>query len=159
MPSVSWLEHMGYTLQALIGNVQIIQDHIPTEAIAILLDQGFAMIPLTEDVSKQFGLEFLSLVDAGHMDLPPRFLDFCCDLSKAGKLAYVEAEFFGGVGTQACVLFDQGVKSGSFTISPRAINEGLRALGVQRLMGKDEFESVGLDRERDTKDWVRSNAS
>lgn len=49
-----------------------------------------------------------------------------------------------------------GGRVGSVVIAPDAINAALRSLGVQRGQDRDEFESLGLGRCRDTDAWIDS---
>ena len=64
------------------------------------------------------------------------------------KLAYVETDYFGGVGTQAGVLYENG----RISIEPRSgdgtINLLLKELGVWCRPGKDAFDSLNLGRYR-----------
>ena len=85
----------------------------------------------------------------------------------AGDVAYLEADIFGGTGTQATVLWRNGEVclgpvSGEFTATaphPSSsrqwpFNQALRELGVDRGDAFDEFDAVGLGRWRHTEDWV-----
>jgi hypothetical protein len=78
-------------------------------------------------------------------------------------LAYVEADYFGGVGTQGAAVWDSGrlafgpVFIGEAVPVPASgtpISQALARLGVARGGHHDEFEAAGLDRERDTEDWL-----
>ncbi len=82
--------------------------------------------------------------------------------SAAGRIVYLEAEFFGGTGSQAAV----GWEAGRIAFGPRltqtpgegrdgyedvpdgadlAIDEALRWLGVSAEGGQDEFDALGLE--------------
>jgi hypothetical protein len=78
-----------------------------------------------------------------------------CELSRNGLVAYLEAEFFGGTGTQAHVLFRDGHMLGIPVIAKDAINRALKAFNVPVGASHDEFAAVGLGRCRDTEDWLR----
>ncbi len=82
--------------------------------------------------------------------------------SAHGPLAYVEADFFGGTGSQYTQVWDGGKSA----LGPLLMNEAdepppdgspisraLRHLGVVAA-GSDEFDAVGLGRQRETEDWV-----
>ena len=72
-----------------------------------------------------------------------------------GKLAYIETDYYGGVGSQSAVLFENGEKTicsvsdnSSLSQLPMNMNEWpinsvLIALGVRKSL--DEFESINLD--------------
>ncbi|MGW5395691.1 hypothetical protein [Streptomyces sp. NPDC003952] len=83
--------------------------------------------------------------------------------SAAGAVAYVEAEYFGGVGEQRAAVRAGGAlalgpldeptrKLFARRIGP--ISRALRQLGVRGSRREDEFDAVGLSRHRDTSDWV-----
>ena len=147
---------MGYTIQAIIGSAEHLNNHMLPSTRLVTLNQGLSLIPLTDSACESVGLDFLPLTDGGFTDLPESFVAYCCDLSLKGKLAYIEAEIFGGVGTQACVLFDTGRRIDSVTVARNAINRALRFLGAKSNVGFDEFESVGLCQQRNTMDWLRA---
>ncbi|QAY78153.1 hypothetical protein [Sphingosinicella sp. BN140058] len=75
----------------------------------------------------------------------------------AGRLAYVETNYFGSTGSQAACVFSQGklVFQSALPVSRAAvsrtdpINVALRMIGVEAEIGKDEFDTLGLDRFRD----------
>lgn len=82
----------------------------------------------------------------------------------AAPVAYLEAETFGGTGTQAMVLWRDGeVWLGPVTTRATAaresaedgaVNQALRHLGVGRPGAIDEFDALGLGRHRHTEDWL-----
>ncbi|WP_245821905.1 hypothetical protein [Lentzea waywayandensis] len=84
--------------------------------------------------------------------------------SLRGPVAFVDAEFFGGTGSQRAQVWDQGRS----VLGPLVreeddpmpgvtpISQALRRLGVVKGEHHDEFDAVGLGRHRDTEDWVTS---
>ncbi|MEL7487105.1 MAG: hypothetical protein AAGJ87_07820 [Pseudomonadota bacterium] len=58
------------------------------------------------------------------------------------KFAIVETEYFGGVGEQCAALYENGAR----LLDPETtnINTALKALGVERRSGKDEFDTINL---------------
>jgi hypothetical protein len=86
-------------------------------------------------------------------------LDWATRLSRRGPLAYVESDYFGGVGSQVAVVWSGGrillepfdsrllmegervVRKGSLG---GAANAALRALGVIASPPQDELQAVGL---------------
>jgi hypothetical protein len=88
---------MGYFLQALIGNQETLQAHASQfrRAHVVPLAQGIAMIPLTNDLHGELG----SGGEAqGFEKLSPAVEQWAQRISSATPIAYIEAEFFGGVG-------------------------------------------------------------
>jgi hypothetical protein len=74
-------------------------------------------------------------------------------LCRRGLVAYLEAEFFGGVGMQAHVLCRDGVVLGPPVVREDAINQALRHFNVRLGSHHDEFAAMGLGRYRDTDAW------
>ena len=84
--------------------------------------------------------------------------------SRRGPVAFVDAEFFGGTGSQRAQVWEQGRSvlgplvreedDPAPDVSP--ISRALRRLGVVKGEHRDEFDAVGLGRHRDTEDWVTS---
>jgi hypothetical protein len=83
--------------------------------------------------------------------------------SAKGPLAYIEADYFGGTGTQAAQAWD----AGKVVLGPLHLTEGeplpttgspisqaLRRLGATKGNHIDEFDAVGLGRHRNTDDWL-----
>ncbi len=86
--------------------------------------------------------------------------------STDGPVAYLEAEFFGGLGTQAAAVWDSaypatGPVRHDSEVEPDVpatlwpFNTALRALGVRATETTDEFDVVGLGGYRCTEDWAQ----
>ncbi|WP_441245579.1 hypothetical protein [Kitasatospora sp. McL0602] len=154
---------MSYELRAVIAAVdllRVVAAEVPTAQIAEL-KQGLALIPMTD-----------RLHDALHDPERPREPGFTYfpggfghrlgAWSQAGPIAYVEAEYFGGVGSQHAAVWVDGkidfgpVSSSRVGPAPRAdgpISLALSRIGAQKSYGHDEFEAVGLMRHRQLTDW------
>lgn len=105
------------------------------------------MIPLGGDALEFYGMEscpFMQENYDGIYGVPPPLLRICETLSQNGTVAYIEAEFFGGDGSQAHTIFEQGKQIIPPVISVDAINQALRFLGVNKGSAYDEFDAVGL---------------
>ncbi|MFE3270011.1 hypothetical protein [Streptomyces sp. NPDC059215] len=101
----------------------------------------------------------------GFWKLPGGFETVLAQWSSAGPVAYMEAEYFGGVGEQRAAVWDEGslvvgpldesdTKQFSRAVSP--VSLALRRLGVRTSLGEDEFDAMGLDRHRSNEDWIAS---
>jgi hypothetical protein len=144
---------LAYCLQAFIGRHDSLRD-VGGEVLRLVeLPQGYGMLPLTSNARKKLGLPFCPLTD-GDGDLPVELVNLCIAISSKGCIAYVEAEFFGGDGTQASAVFIDGKNAGPILIDAYAINSALAEVGVQRFNHRDEFAALGLDRHRNTEDWL-----
>ncbi|MFB9205037.1 hypothetical protein ACFFV7_27845 [Nonomuraea spiralis] len=99
------------------------------------------------------------------MLMSPGFAERLKDWSRGGHIAYVEADFWGGDGTQAAALWENGRQSwgpeyASIQVGPPRedwpINAALARLGVVRAGASDLFDTVGLGQERDMEGWRRA---
>jgi hypothetical protein len=145
---------MAYTLQAIIGDIAVLQAESPANATVVVLPQGKAMIPLTQRLFAKNEFPSLPLTDEGCAAVLPRSIDgFVAPFIGRGKFAYVEAEFFGGVGTQAIVTWDDKGNASLPLVDAHAINKALRFLGVQIGDHHDEFNALGLGKHRSTGEW------
>jgi hypothetical protein len=103
----------------------------------------------------------------GFWKAPAGFGSALAACSANGPVAYVEAEYFGGVGEQSVEVWDSGkVVLGPLSLAEKApipaadtpISQALRRLGVTKGDYHDEFDAVGLGRHRDTDDWLPSSS-
>lgn len=137
---------MTYVLEAVLGRESTLREAAAEwpGAVVVPLRDGLAMVPLTKDVLDLAG------------ELPT--------WSARSPVAHVEAEFFGGSGTQRAVLW----AGGQITLGPLTVDEDepfppegspisqvLAALGVRKGDHFDEFDAAGLGRHRWTDDWAR----
>ncbi|MET8627723.1 hypothetical protein ABZW30_28925 [Kitasatospora sp. NPDC004669] len=159
---------MSYELQALIGTLELLTvaaAEVPAARV-VPLAQGLALIPVTSAVLAALqGDAAVSKVGGGagfgwHSD---GFELRLAAWSKAGPIACVEAEYFGGSGTQRAAVWENGrvvlgpLTSGEFETVPEGtpISRALRRLGAHVAAGRvDEFDAVGLAAHRSTGGWV-----
>ena len=95
---------MSYSIQAILAAQGTFAAELPSGIEVLELDGGIEMIPLGSMARKLHRLPFLPLTDEGVEELPPPLHGLCSSLNLHGPVAYVEAEFFGGSGTQAEAL-------------------------------------------------------
>lgn len=145
---------MGYTIQAIIGKRAEIRSAEIKAGNVILLPQDLGMIPLGDECRERNAIPFLPLTDEGWKTVPESIAKLCSSLSSKGKIAYIEAEFFGGEGTQASALWEDGKMIRVPMISGDAINSALEFLGVSPRENMDHFDTVGLGDHRNTDDWL-----
>lgn len=146
---------MAYTLQALVAKSGGLSSASIEGAKVVPLRQGFEMLPFTNAFIKTHRISFLPLTDVGSGQLPESIRKLCTTLSKGKQLAYVEAEFFGGAGTQACIVFGNGEVEWGPVVSEIAINSAMAFLGAKKQSFHDEFEALGLNEHSDTEDWAK----
>ncbi|GAB3590286.1 hypothetical protein [Hymenobacter daeguensis] len=146
---------MGYTLRAFVGRADVlglITDAYP-EAVLVELGQDLCLIPLTEDL-------FDAVVKCVPSEriVPLGFLTAQLErqvVATIGEraLGYLEAEYFGGHGEQAAVLW-QGRRRLISGPGAGAINTVLEQLGVTPTARHDAFDAVGLGKHRHIEDWL-----
>lgn len=161
---------MSYELRALAGRYEVTaQAARAARSTAVELPQGYGLLPVTNDMLERLGGddvwpfgEVFRFLSAGVEALARR-------TSLAGDIAYLEADIFGGTGTQAMVLWRGGEAclgpvTAEFTATapdPSSsqqwpFNQALRELDVDRGDAFDEFDALGLGRWRHTEDWLRA---
>ncbi len=147
---------MAYTLQAILGPSETLTDALIEGTHVVLLQAGVSMLPLGRAFLEAHGATFLPLIDAGESAVPSTIGEISVHLAKRGVVAYVEAEFHGGEGMQASVVFYQSGTHDPPRLARDAINAALKALGVHPHTGNDEFSVVGLGLHSDTEQWLLS---
>jgi hypothetical protein len=158
---------MAYTLEAVIGPTTVLSVAAQDQACMVIvpLRQGLSLVPMTDQLFDELTDGSPSL-SPGYWKFPGGFDRVLCRWSSTGPIAYIEAEYFGGVGRQCSAVWD----SGTLVFGPAAIDEGppgpdayspisqaLARLGVARGGHHDEFEAVGLGQHRRTDDWSLPN--
>ncbi len=145
---------MGYFLDAIVGPEAALRAHAKPfkKSRIVRLGNGLALIPMTEELH----LEMSGGKPMGAYNQVVECLSKWVQTASKGQfVAYVQAGFFGGQGTQSAIVW----KDGKGTLGPMtsfdAINQALKQMGVVAQPGKDEFDTVGLGRHRDTEDWIK----
>jgi len=146
---------MGYYLQAFIGrqqDLQLIQSAYPLSNL-IYLGQGISLIPMTESVFDQINQDKISenifeyLTTNVEIEVLKRIGD--------REIAYIEAEYFGGEGGQVGIIWKDGHRYKIFPYGQDVINEVLRLFKVKKgLFKTDEFETLNLNKHRNSRDWI-----
>ena len=143
-----------YTIQALLALEDVFVDSPINGASVVSLHQGYGMIPLTTHIRKEYDLPPFPLT--GKEPLPEQIAEWGIRLSTTGFFAYIEAEFFGGVGTQGSALWLEGQMIEKPWVGEYAINIPLREMGVDKGDYVDRFAALGLGRCRSTDEWVEA---
>ena len=106
-----------------------------------------ALIPLTREICEELGS---SDPIENFYDLSVEIEAWALRISKAGFVAYIEAEVWGGVGDQGALGWNAGSRAFEPLRETDAINRVLKLFGVDCGSAHDEFEAVGLGRHRKT---------
>lgn len=159
---------MGYDLRAIVAREELLRASTRAlpEAVVASLEQGLALVPITDAFFDQVtGVHVAD--DLGFSRLPAGFERTLAAWSVRGPVAYVEAEFFGGVGWQRVAVWSDGAlvlgplwieEDGWFAAEGSPISQALRHLGAIAGAGQDEFAAVGLGRHRHRDDWIALGA-
>ncbi|MFJ4814596.1 hypothetical protein [Streptomyces sp. NPDC088801] len=155
---------MSYDLRAVIadeGALRLATRGLSTARLASI-GQGLSLMPMTDAL-------FKTLTDdngagaLGFRRLPGGFERTLADWSAHAPVAYVEAEYFGGVGEQRAAVWDGGTiaiaplhvdEDQPFPPAGSPISRALRRLGAVASAGEDEFCAVGLHRHRRSEAWI-----
>jgi len=154
---------MADTLEAIIGLAAMltaVTQGLP--ALVVPLRCGLGLVPMTDDLFDRL-TDGGAAQPVGFWKFPGGFDRLVCAWSAAGPVAYVEADYFGGVGRQCAAVWSQGAAIfGPVTLdeaqpAPPAgtpISQALARLGIARHHHRDEFDVLGLGQHRHTEDWL-----
>ena len=150
---------MGYTLQAFITKKSNHKNLIDfyTNATMVDIGQELCLIPFTKELfdeinkltkSKPIG-KFDYLTENIEIELLKQVGDI--------KIAYIEADYFGGEGGQIALIWEEQKRIYLSEWGDWEINKVLKDFGVIRKDGKDEFDTVGLGENRSTQEWLNDS--
>lgn len=140
---------MGHHIHAIIGTAAVVARaaDLGLTTAPVALESGYAWVPVPDH-------EIDRLAETTALPSSPwdeRFVHFgsvvpavMAELSMHGPVAYVETEYFGGVGEQVATAFDRRVR----ILECGSVNDALRAIGVRAAHGRDEWDTLGLSEHR-----------
>ncbi|WP_410607176.1 hypothetical protein [Amycolatopsis sp. lyj-109] len=154
-----------YCLEAVVSEDAVLRRLAGSAGKIVPLHGSLSMLLMTDEYFDAVTVRGAPELE-GFWKAPAGFGSLLGACSELGPVAYVEADFFGGVGTQVAQVWHRG----SVSLGPLRVAEGeplpsggspisqaLRALGVRRGAHFDEFDAVGLGRHRHTEEWIRPN--
>lgn len=148
---------MGHCIRAIIAPLLVAESisHEWPELPCMCLRKGFAILPVDSDlIDARVQVERTDDPAASEFaHLTESFRNFLRTLSREGVLAYVETNYFGGMGGQGAVVCCDGVE----VMPPTwkrfgAINAALKRIGLRRGILRDNFMVAGLHRLRTNDD-------
>ncbi|WP_262282618.1 hypothetical protein [Micromonospora sp. MA102] len=162
---------MSYQLSAVVADVELLREQTAEldHAVLAALRQDFALLPVTPQLVEELtgGLPDFATGEpsAEHpfqLVLSPTLVELLARWSRRGPVAYLEAEFAGGLGHQAAAVWLGGEPAWGPCFDdrldrPRAdwpINAALARLGAEPGPWIDPFAELGLHLERDTAGWL-----
>ncbi|MEU8375638.1 hypothetical protein AB0C22_21275 [Micromonospora sp. NPDC048894] len=162
---------MSYELSAVVADVELLREQTADldHAVLAALRQDFALLPVTPQLVEEltgalpdFHPEEPTAEQPFELVISPALGGLLDRWSRRGPVAYLEAEFAGGLGHQASAVWLGGRLSwgprfdSTFTL-PRGewpINAALARLGVEPGRWLDPFAELGLHLERHTAGWL-----
>ncbi|MFG3422307.1 hypothetical protein [Micromonospora sp. NPDC048063] len=162
---------MGYQLSAVVADAELLREQTPDLDHAVLgeLRQDFALLPVTSQLVEEltgalpdYSVAERSPEEPFHLVLSAALAGVLARWSRSGPVAYVEAEFAGGVGYQSAVVWlgggvSWGPRVDGHLDGPRAewpLNAALVRLGAEPGAWIDPFAELGLHVERSTAGWL-----
>lgn len=146
---------MGYNLQAFICKKEDTEllTYRFAAAKKVSMGQGLDIIPMTEELFDEIN----NMIPSESID---KFVFMTEHLEQeilktigAIKFAYVEADYFGGIGGQTAIVWNKKIREHLFEYGQGKINLVLKNFGVIANPGIDEFLTLGFELRRDTKEW------
>jgi hypothetical protein len=151
---------MGHAIQGIIVPPEPAAHaaSVPEATLTPLKAAGLAFVPMTDDLFERLTTLFPAPSGRAYAEfwkLSPSGSLWMKNISAAGRVAYVETEYFGGIGRQAAAVWEAGRLALGPSQGPVGpINDALRFLGVARTQVDDEFTEAGLNHYRSNDDWL-----
>ena len=145
---------MGHRISALIAKAPIGTEVAQQFDLPVIVESGFVIVGLYAGHSDHWG-EKLGLENTAFSEMIldcPVTHEFARRLGME-RYALIETNYFGGHGEQFAAVY-----SGTTIEMPATkggINEALKRLGVKRQSNMDEFDTIGLGRQRSFDDQFR----
>ena len=147
---------MGYTLKAYLGKeenlIPILEKY--SESKKVNLNGEISMIPMTDELFDEINEMKSSSGISTFEFLTENIENKTIQIIENREVAYVESDFFGGQGGHIGIIWRNGKRDFLTESDKSSMNKILKILGVNRTLLKDEFENVGLDKNRHTEDWI-----
>jgi hypothetical protein len=150
---------MGYYLQAFIckqADTDIFTSNFD-KAKGIEIGQGLSLIPMTEELFDQINNFAVSNSVDNFAYLTYNIEAILLQIIYDNKIAYVEAEYFGGAGGQIANIGNNHKRESFFEYGQECINKVLKEFGIKSNTGNDEFDTLSLGRHRNTNVWLKDN--
>ncbi len=150
---------MGYHLQAFIcknSDSNLLAE--PFDKVkAIELGKDLTLIPMTEELYDQINSLVVSDSVSKFAYLTEHIESQVLKFIGNAKVAYIEADYFGGQGGQMAIIWKNNKREYFVEYGQDCINEVLKIFGIKARLFADEFDTLGLGRHRNTIDWLEDN--
>lgn len=178
-------DSMGHCIQAIVTSsdtAERLQEIYPQLPL-VSASQEFVILPVDADFVDSVTQPRPSQSTETWMLLTDAFHDLLRELSRFGPLAYIETEYFGGVGGQGAAVYSDGMvmmepewsdsgpinraleligvkplrrpQNRSWFCSP--VNRALKLIGIKRGLLGDRFSTLGLGQYRSNDDLIEAS--
>lgn len=141
---------MGHKITALITKLPIDEERAIEYDVPVFKENGYAIIGLFTDHSDYWEnkLEFIEERGSSNEIILDRMIThYIANKICKGQYALIQTNYFGGLGVQhAGVFYDN---KAIVPIEESAINRCLAFIGVRKINGLDEFDSLQLAKYRE----------
>lgn len=146
---------MSYFLNAILSRSQLQPKSKLTSLKHVNLEQDLVLIPVTDSLFDEIAASATQGHDLvqGFEKLSTTLVEWLREVSEQTLVAYVEAEFWGGIGAQSAVMWEKREVVFQSMNSQDAINQVLQLFGIKVKGAIDEFAAVNLGRNRFTDHW------
>src|SRR5262245_59658751 len=102
---------MGHSVTGIIARPEVLGPFAASRSLLapVPMSAGFAMLPLRDRELDTILPLPLTGKTAGFVYLSDQLVSLLAELSREATVMYFETEYFGGVGTQGAVVFQNGV--------------------------------------------------
>ena len=143
---------MGHHITAIISSLPINEDKAEEYDVFIWKQRGYALLGL-DPCHSDFLSEKLNIEQTFNREiiLDCKFTHMIAkEVIGSGPNAIIETDYFGGMGEQTAVVYENGKVILELSKGNRGpINKSLSFLGIEKNGKTDEFENFGLNELRD----------
>jgi hypothetical protein len=147
---------MAYILQAFIVNKSAQNNLTDSYKNAVAVDIGheLALIPFTGELFDEINNHIQSALIGRFGSLRENIEAEVLKNIGNRKIAYVEADYFGGRGEQIVIIWEGKKRIYLSDPGGNEINKVLQNFGVIADKGSDEFDTLSLGRYKKTERWI-----
>ena len=146
---------MSYEIKAILAKTDTFRKAKINFPI-VKLPYGIGMLPLSEENIKTLNIRRLLLANFNEILVDKQLDDYGLGISIIGKTVFIQANLFGGIGDQACIVWENNDRT-RLEISKNAINHAIDELddSLPTTFSKDEFDCLELGQFRFTEEWFK----
>jgi len=138
---------VGHCIHAFFGHPHVLADLAGTDRVALIvpLTPEVAALPVVWPWLREAHPPDGGLCAAGpFLRLTAALEARAVRASHAGPVAYVETDYFGGIGEQRAIAWRNGAVCVAAAAAEGQVDRALAAIGVVRASGLDEWDTLGL---------------